>query len=80
VYLIHRCTKLTLVSELHRYYAFDDDYMRGQGVADSTDDEELQKEAEGQKCRRVSEHRLNFQNCNIVFELPLLEYNVKYLK
>jgi hypothetical protein len=54
--------------------------MRGQGIA-SASDEVVQNEVEGsQKCRRVSEHRLNFQNCNIVYELPLLEYNVKYLK
>jgi hypothetical protein len=61
-----------------RYYAFDDDYMRGQGVTGSSD-EEVQDEGGG-KCRRVSDHKLSFRNCNVLYELPLLECNVKYLK
>jgi hypothetical protein len=74
----------------NRYYAFDDDYLRSQKVADSfyeevqnedEGNEELQNEDEGNgRCRRVSEHTLNFPSCNVVHELPLLEYSVKYLR
>ncbi|CAJ1969152.1 unnamed protein product [Cylindrotheca closterium] len=49
------------------YYDFDDDINRGIH-ADST-----------KHCRRMSEHRFNFQNCNRFHEQSLLEQNVKFL-
>jgi hypothetical protein len=57
----------------HRYYAFDDDNIRNIGVTD------LHQKERGE-CRRVSDYRLNFPNCNGMHEMPLLQYNVKYLK
>lgn len=60
--------------DVETYYAFDDDEVRNQFV------EQNQEGREGKFCRRVAEHRLNFQNCNTFHETPLLESNVKYLK
>ncbi|CAJ1930979.1 unnamed protein product [Cylindrotheca closterium] len=49
------------------YYAFDDDAIRG-GQTETKE-----------PCRRVSEHRINFQNCNNFHEQHLLEESIKFL-
>jgi hypothetical protein len=55
------------------YYAFDDDYLKGA--------QEMLDENQSKKiCRRTRAHRLNFQNCNTIFELELLSNHLKYLK
>jgi hypothetical protein len=59
-----------------RYYAFDDDYVRSSYTVVNNQDEYDREKL----CRRASEHRLNFQNCNSFHESPLLELNVKYLR
>lgn len=46
------------------YYAFDDDRLRNPYVRYSKDEEDLAK-----RCRRVSWHRFNPINCNVVHEL-----------
>ena len=62
--------------DVDMYYAFDDDYQRGHDTAyndqNVIDDDK--------KCRRVSEHRLNFQTCNCAHELNIVESNVKYIR
>ena len=55
------------------YLAFDDDYLRG---TEGTLNENPLKKI----CRRTSNHRLNFQNCNTIFEIELLSNRAKYLK
>ena len=55
------------------YLAFDDDYLRG---TEGT----LNKNPLGKVCRRTRNHRLNFQNCNTIFETDLLQNHAKYLK
>ncbi|CAJ1930981.1 unnamed protein product [Cylindrotheca closterium] len=49
------------------YYAFDDDAIKG----GQTETEE--------PCRRISEHRNDFQNCNNFHEQHLLEGGIKFL-
>jgi hypothetical protein len=55
------------------YFAFDDDIIRNE-FADRKQDEhgDLQ-------CRRIKEHRINYQTCNNVHELALLDMNVHFL-
>ena len=55
------------------YLAFDDDFLRG---TEGT----LNENPNNQICRRTSAHRLNFQNCNTVYETDFLNNHVKYLK
>jgi hypothetical protein len=55
------------------YYAFDDDMLRNEFIKDRLEEEQ------GASCRRVAEHRLNFQNCNTFHETPLLESHVQYI-
>jgi len=54
------------------YLAFDDDYLRGT-------EGRLNENPSKTVCRRTSAHRLNFQNCNTIFETDLLNNHVKYL-
>ena len=54
------------------YLAFDDDFLRGT--------EGTLNVQTGQVCHRTSEHRVNFQNCNSIYELNWLENHLKYLK
>ena len=53
------------------YYRFDDDYERNpfNGVNERKEDYHEEKQC----CRRISEHRLYFPNCNTFHETPLLE-------
>jgi hypothetical protein len=53
--------------DLDGYYNFDDDYERGRYVSHHG------------RCRRISEHRINLQNCNSFHELELLSMKVKFL-
>jgi len=53
------------------YYAHDDDYTRNPFIEDYDQDEA--SEVEGFHCRRISEHRLYFPNCNSFHETPLLD-------
>jgi hypothetical protein len=69
----YNAKETTTDDEMDKYYAFDDDYVRNEVV-------EEQHGRRGKRCRRVAEHRLNFQNCNTFHETSLLESNVKYLK
>jgi len=54
------------------YYAFDDDYLKGtEGTMNVNPNKTV--------CRRTSTHRLNFRNCNTIFETDLLDNGVRYL-
>eukprot|EP00537_Pseudo-nitzschia_pungens_P009714 CAMPEP_0172381672 /NCGR_PEP_ID=MMETSP1060-20121228/71072_1 /TAXON_ID=37318 /ORGANISM="Pseudo-nitzschia pungens, Strain cf. cingulata" /LENGTH=384 /DNA_ID=CAMNT_0013109459 /DNA_START=610 /DNA_END=1764 /DNA_ORIENTATION=+ len=53
------------------YYAFDDDYVRNPFIEDYNQDEA--SEVDGFFCRRTSEHRLYFPNCNSFHETPLMD-------
>ncbi|KAG7364549.1 protein kinase domain containing protein [Nitzschia inconspicua] len=52
------------------YYAFDDDRLRN---------EKLEGDQVERSCRRISEHRINYPNCNMFHETQFLDNNVKYL-
>ncbi|KAL3935701.1 MAG: hypothetical protein SGBAC_008829 [Bacillariaceae sp.] len=54
-------------ADLSTYYAFDDDAIKG-GQTETNE-----------PCRRISEHRLNFQNCNNFHEQHLVEEGIKFL-
>ena len=55
------------------YLAFDDDFLRGtEGTMNKNPSKKI--------CHRTSSHRNNFQNCNAIYELELLDNHVKYLK
>lgn len=56
------------------YYAFDDDILRNEFF--ETDLVSM----EGKVCRRISEHRINYQTCNTFHETSRLENKIKYLK
>jgi len=59
--------------DIDTYFAFDDDVERNEFADRKQDDHgDLQ-------CRRVKEHRINYQNCNSVHELALLDMNVHFL-
>jgi hypothetical protein len=58
-----------------RYYAFDDDAVKSHNTAW----DERGKRDESKRCRRISDHRLNVNNCNAVHEVALLENHLKYL-
>jgi hypothetical protein len=60
--------------EYENYYAFDDDVLRNEFF--ETDLVSM----EGKVCRRISEHRINYQNCNTFHETSRLENKIKYLK
>lgn len=55
------------------YVAFDDDFLRG---TEGT----MNQNPTGKVCHRTSNHRVSYQNCNSIYELELLNNNVKYLK
>ncbi|KAL3917376.1 MAG: hypothetical protein SGILL_004743 [Bacillariaceae sp.] len=55
------------------YFAFDDDLNRNEFFKEDSNPSDTQK------CRRISEHRVNFPNCNMFHEAPRLEYQAKYL-
>ena len=59
------------------YYAYDDDYVRNPFI--ESDDEAEQEEIDGYHCRRISEHRLYFPNCNSFHETPLLESQATFI-
>jgi hypothetical protein len=59
--------------EIDFYYAFDDDRLRNEPLED-------QDEAATRQCRRISEHRINFPNCNMFHETQQIENHVKYLR
>jgi len=54
------------------YVAFDDDFLRG---TEGT----MNQNPTGKVCHRTSNHRVSYQNCNSIYELELLNNNVKYL-
>ena len=59
--------------DVDTYFAFDDDVTRNEFADRKQDDHgDLQ-------CRRIKEHRINYQNCNSVHELALLDMNVHFL-
>lgn len=59
------------------YYNFDDDYQRNpfNGVNERKADYHDEKQC----CRRISEHRLYFPNCNTFHEAPFLESEGTYI-
>jgi len=59
------------------YYAYDDDYVRNPFSEANREDEAV--EIDEICCRRISEHRLYFPNCNSFHETPLLESEVTYI-
>ena len=59
------------------YYAYDDDYVRDP-FRDSYG-EDATVETDGICCRRISEHRLYFPNCNSFHEIPMLESEATYV-
>jgi hypothetical protein len=74
------------------YYFFDDDFKRGQYVAYDDRKKSVKRGQYGsyanrkksiinkdKVCRRISEHRLNLQNCNSVHELGFLQSGFTYL-
>ena len=60
------------------YYAFDDDFLRDPFTQSYAEDDELE-EVHGHSCRRISEHRLYFPNCNSFHETPLLESGATHI-
>ena len=60
------------------YYAYDDDYLRDPFTQSYPDDDEV-VEVDGHRCRRISEHRLYFPNCNSFHETPLLESGATHI-
>ena len=54
------------------YYAFDDDYQRNPFKDESYEDVK-------HCCRRISEHRLYFPNCNTFHETPMLESKATFI-
>lgn len=60
------------------YYALDDDYLRDPFIQSHAEDDELE-EVHGHFCRRISEHRLYFPNCNSFHETPLLESGATHI-
>lgn len=62
--------------DLDYYYNFDDDHQRNpfNGVNEKTLSGEEEK-----CCRRTSEHRLNFPNCNTFHETPMLESKATHI-
>ena len=59
------------------YYAYDDDHLRNPFVESYGEEEAV--EVDGYCCRRISEHRLYFPNCNSFHETSLLESEVTYI-
>ena len=53
---------MDLEQQHYRYYAFDDDGIKG-----------------GDACRRISDHRLNFQNCNNFHEQNVVQEGMTFL-
>jgi len=59
------------------YYAFDDDYARNPFTELNLEEEE--EEIDTFSCRRISEHRLYFPNCNSFHETPLLASQATFI-
>jgi hypothetical protein len=57
------------------YYAFDDDRLRIEHL-----EKEKEEEEERKTCRRISEHRVDFPNCNTFHETQWIENDAKYLR
>jgi hypothetical protein len=55
------------------YFAFDDDLNRNEFHKVENDP------SVEPKCRRISEHRINYPNCNRFHETPRIEYHARYL-
>ena len=70
------------------YYAYDDDVVRNpfrsvdeRNLEDEWNGEDESKsiETDGKSCRRISEHRLYFPNCNSFHETPMLDSQATYI-
>jgi hypothetical protein len=64
------------------YYAYDDDIVRNpfRSVDEwNQEDEDKSIETDGKSCRRISEHRLYFPNCNSFHETPMLDSQATYI-
>jgi hypothetical protein len=72
--------------DVEYYIDADDDYSRihydddeGDASHDAQADDDEEDEEEENGCRYVSDYHLNFQNCNIFHETPLLQSQLKFL-
>jgi hypothetical protein len=70
------------------YYAYDDDIVRNpfrfvdewyQEDKRNGEDEDKSIETDSKSCRRISEHRLYFPNCNSFHETPMLDSQATYI-
>jgi hypothetical protein len=77
IHIIQYCCSCIDFQFFFRYYAFDDDLERS-GFITHYNSEDSEDDVDW--CVRTPDHRLNFQNCNVFHEAPLIESKAKYLK